>query len=188
MDPPRGPAGTGRFACQVARRSPWWTAGPTRSGRVHRRFEWAPGLPAQGGETEERIMVRGSAPPHRWLVGSAHCVIPERRALVRTSQEESAKDAARLKTAGFIPPARMAIWERRQGSAMNACGALDPAPRSRGYLCAPNILDNADDFIDGLRPRSCRFYYVSKRSCPQDVRDKSGSCCDRSQSAFGTAI
>jgi len=42
-------------------------------------------------------------------VGSAHCEIQERRALVRTSPKESAKDEARLKTACFIPPASMAI-------------------------------------------------------------------------------
>ena len=39
-----------RFARQVARRGPWWT-------QVHRLCDWAPGLPARGGEIEERIMV-----------------------------------------------------------------------------------------------------------------------------------
>ena len=51
LDSPPGPrGGTRRFARQVARRTPWWSAGPAPSGRLHRRFEWAPGLPARGGE------------------------------------------------------------------------------------------------------------------------------------------
>src|ERR1019366_3959489 len=137
----------------VARRTPWWTTGPAQSGRLHRRFEWAPGLPARAGSLETRIMVGDQPSPDRWLVGSAHRRIHQRRALVRTSQQESAKDEARKKAPRFVPPFRVAIRERRQGSAMNACGALDPAPRSQGRTVPQRPLDNADDFIDGVRKR-----------------------------------
>jgi len=84
-------------------------------------------------------MVRGSAPPNRWLVGSAYCEILKRQALVRTSQKESAKDEAWKKTPCFVPFASMTIRDRRQGSAMNAPlrGApLTPLPDRGGEVLA----------------------------------------------------
>lgn len=71
------------------------------------------------GGIEEMVGGSGEGPPQD----------SKRRALVGNRRKESSKDKALEKAPGLRPALQSwASRERRQGSAMNACGALDPAP------------------------------------------------------------
>jgi hypothetical protein len=78
----------------------------------------------EAGSLETRIMVRGSAPPNRWLVGSAH---RHRRGL-----------ATRRCDGGFTPPwsrgTRRRKWRGRDKIGMNSPAVTSPGPRSRARL------------------------------------------------------
>lgn len=55
----------------------------------------------------------------------------KRRALVETNLKDPAKDEVQLTTLDLVPGSILASRSRRQGSVMNACGALGPSPGSR---------------------------------------------------------
>ncbi len=55
--------------------------------------------------------------------------------MVEASQKTPSKDEAPLNDTGLVLQSIVASPPRRQGSAMNACGALDPAPGSQKEKC-----------------------------------------------------